>query len=112
MKMNNNLPKFNREKELERFFEMTKEFDSIEEIRKTMDKMTYLLPSEREKIENILFDIHIRTLKNAEWQRKILGLSESWVGNVEELIAQVEEMRKRVKSRLKEGKTKTNELFE
>ncbi|MEM3455819.1 MAG: hypothetical protein QXF07_02870 [Candidatus Micrarchaeia archaeon] len=111
MKMRNKFQNFNRKKELEKFVNLNTEFDRIEEIRKSMDKLTYLLPSEREKIENILFDIHIRTLRNIEWQRKILDLPTSLVGNVDELIKSVEETRKRVISRIKEGKTKTEELF-
>ncbi len=110
--MRNKLPKLNREKELEKFARLSEEFDRIEDIRKSMDGITYLLPSEREKIENMLFDIHIRTLRNMEWQRKILNLPTSLVGDVDELIKTAEETRKRVISRIKEGKIKTKELFE
>ncbi|MCS7109533.1 MAG: hypothetical protein NZ903_01920 [Candidatus Micrarchaeota archaeon] len=104
MRKRHGMPKINKEKEITRFFEMMNEFDRIEEIRKTMDKMIYLLPSERERIENILFDIHIRTIKNAEWQRKIIDFPKSFIGNVDELINQTEELRKRVISKIKEKK--------
>lgn len=106
------MPKINKKKEFERFKEMINCFDKIQETRERMDQMPYLLPRERQTMEEILFDVHIRTLRNIEWQRKILGLPKSLVGDVEELIKDTEEIKKKVMKRIKEGKTKTKELFE
>lgn len=106
------IPKIDKEKEVQRFFELCGEYDQIENIRKSMDGLTYLLPKERKKIENILFENQIRILRNLEWQRKIAGIPSSLVGDVEEYIRLVKDLKKKVMKRIKEGKMKTDELFE
>ena len=105
------IPKMNRKKETERFIEMHDEFDHLVQIEESMKKCTYMLPNEKETIMDILDETKIRTLRNIEWQRKILGLSKEFVGDIPELIARVEASKKERKEKQeKEKDEKTMEI--
>jgi hypothetical protein len=93
------IPKINRKKEIERFIKMHDEFDHLIQIEESMKKCTYMLQNEKEKIMDILDETKIRTLRNIEWQRKILGLSQEFVGDIPELIARVEASKKERKEK-------------
>jgi hypothetical protein len=91
--------KINRKKEIERFIKMHDEFDHLIQIEELMKKCTYMLPNEKEIIMDILDETKIRTLRNIEWQRKIVGLSQEFVGDIPELIAKVEASKKERKEK-------------